>query len=99
MIRRFEADRDPGVCHLLLLGEMDRSRRRELLRAVAGRPVLTVSLGEGFCEDGGMIRLSVTQGRVQILIRRDVVQGARLALDSRLLNLSVVRIYGEPERP
>lgn len=100
VVKRCEASEDPPGCHMLLVGEVDEDRSRELLRQVAGRPVLTVSLRKGFCAEGGMMTLSVDKGRVQILIRRDAVQGARLAVDSRLLNLSkMVRIYGEPERP
>ncbi len=66
---------------------------------MAGRPVLTASLTPGFCAMGGMVTLSVERERVSIEIRRDAVQAAGLSIDSRLLNLKVVRLYGERAQP
>lgn len=98
VLKRFRAEESPGDCHLLFIGDVEEGRGKELLRGVEGRAVLTVSRRENFCASGGMVQLSVEKGRAQIQIRRDAVQNARLAIDSRLLNLKLVRIYGEPDR-
>lgn len=98
-LKRLGADGDPSGCQVLLIGEVDDDRCRALLRQFSGQPVLTASLRPGFCAMGGMVGLSVEKERVSIEVRRDALQGARLTVDSRLLNLKVVRIYGEAARP
>lgn len=81
-------------CHVLFVSASRSQTPREMLAAVAGRPVLTVA-DEGLDAQGAMIQFVMVEGRVRFEIRADVAQAEGLAVSSKLLSLSTSRGSGE----
>jgi hypothetical protein len=87
----------PGVsdsalksCQMLFINEPDSRRRLDVLRQVAGMPVLTISDAEGFARNGGMIGLVLADSRLGFEINLKATKGARLRLSSQLLRLAQI---------
>lgn len=59
-----------------------------LLATLAGRPVLTVSEMDGFCEQGGMVQMRRERNRVQLRVNRVAAEKAGLHLSSQLLKIA-----------
>ncbi|WP_157952257.1 YfiR family protein [Caulobacter segnis] len=77
-------------CHVLFVSASRTQTPREMLAAVAGRPVLTIA-DEGLEAPGAMIQFVTIEGRVRFEIRADVAQTEGLAVSSKLLSLSAPR--------
>lgn len=81
-------------CHVLFVSSSRSQTPREMIAAVAGRPVLTVA-DEGLDAPGAMIQFVTLEGRVRFEIRGDAAQAEGLVVSSKLLSLSVARGTGE----
>ena len=80
----------PGLqnCHILFLNPSEKKRLPQILGAVRGGPVLTVSETDHFLEAGGMINFVHVDGRVRFEINEAAAQQAGLKISSQLLALA-----------
>jgi YfiR/HmsC-like len=85
----------PDFCHILFISQSERARIPEVLTAVQGSPVLTVSETDGFLEKGGTINFKIQEGKVRFEINLGAVERGGLKMSSKLLRLAT-RIYPEP---
>jgi hypothetical protein len=85
---------EAASCQIVFLGRDD-AQLPEILRALAGRPVLLVGEAEGFTQRGGMINFVIEGKRVRFEINRRASAAAGLAVSSRLLDLAWVVDRGE----
>lgn len=92
-IRRVEPDVSLRPCAVLFVGRNAADTLPEILAALAGTSVLTVSDAESFAERGGVIQLFVEDGRMRFAINVQAAKAARLALSAQLLSLA--RIVGK----
>ncbi len=76
-------------CHLLFVTASERRNLPSILRAVEGRPVLTVGEAAGFLEKGGMINLLVKRQKLRWEINYAAANEARIQLNSQLLRNAV----------
>lgn len=88
VVRRVERDAELSGCHLLFVPASAISTHRSLLRRAAALPVLTVSDGEGFLEDGGIVRLREVDGRERFDVNTAAASRAGLRISSQLLQLA-----------
>ena len=77
-------------CHLLYVGELDAKGAIQLIEALKGAPVLTVSDCDKFAELGGVAQLILESGRMRFAINVAAAQRARLQLSSKLLSLAKI---------
>jgi hypothetical protein len=83
------------ACHVLFLPEGARGRGAAL-KAVADRPVLTVSDASGFLDEGGIIQFRVSDERVRFEISLAAAERAGLRLSAQLLRLAT-RVVGSTQ--
>jgi hypothetical protein len=74
-------------CDIVFISLKTRSERHAALKALNGRPVLTVSPAAGFLEDGGVIRLRVRR-TVEMEINLDQARANGLGIQTRLLEVA-----------
>lgn len=74
-------------CHMLFVSASRVQTPRQMLAAVAGRPVLTVA-DEALDAPDAMIQFVTVEGRVRFVIRAEAAQTEGLILSSKLLSLS-----------
>ena len=60
----------------------------QLLRALSGQPILTVSDAEAFIDGGGAIGLVRADQRLQFEVNRQALEQAQLRASSNLLKLA-----------
>jgi len=84
------ADGPTGSCHLLYVSGFDAKRSDELLFALTGAPIFTISDEVRFAEKGGVAQLIVENGRVRFAINMDAARRARLKISSKLLSLATI---------
>jgi hypothetical protein len=75
-------------CHVVFVGR-GASGGASVLKATAGRPVLTVGEGERFLDDGGVIALRIVEQRIRFDVSAANAQKAGLRISSQLLGLAL----------
>lgn len=80
-----------AACHLLWVARSEAPRLEQLLQAVQGRPVLTVSDIPGFADRGGMVGFVTEANRVRVEINPAAARQAGLSLSAKLLEIARLR--------
>lgn len=78
------------TCHVIYLGGSDQKYSADLLKALNGRLVLTVSDAPRFARSGGMVELFLEGGRMRIAVNTDALQRGKVRLSSRVLQLATI---------
>jgi hypothetical protein len=86
-VRRVRAGSDLGTCHLLYIAGSEAAQLTQVLSAVAGRPILTVSDATGFADKGVLINLFQENGLMNFEINLLAVKRTKLTFSSQLLRL------------
>lgn len=75
-------------CHILYIGRSTAQSEIAALRAVAGKPVLTVTDG-GDDAQGGMIQFVLHKGRVRFIVNTTAATASGIQISSKLLELAL----------
>ena len=89
-VERVGRDEREHFGHILFVGADAVSDLPEILAAIAGRPVLTVSDIDGCADRGGVIEFAQEEQRVRFLINRVAEREAHLQISASLLSLAQV---------
>lgn len=79
-----------GDVQIVYISRSQSTSLQGLLATLAGRPVLTVSEMDGFCEQGGMVQMRRERNRVQLRVNREAAERAGLRLSSQLLKVAEI---------
>jgi hypothetical protein len=79
-----------GEVQIVYISRSQATSLGSLLATLAGRPVLTVSELDGFCEQGGMVQMRRERNRVQLRVNREAAERAGLRLSSQLLKVAEI---------
>lgn len=77
-------------CDLVFVSRSEGERLEEILAALAGEPVLTVSDTPGFAARGGIVELEARGSRIGFTINVAAYRRAGLAISSQLLELATL---------
>ena len=90
-IEHYRKPSEIGRCHVLFVAGSDSGRFDDVLRAVAGRSVVTVGETEEFLDSGGMIALTAERNRVRLSINPSRLRAEHLVASSKLLRVADIR--------
>jgi len=86
-VRRVRAGSDLTACHLLYIASSEAPRLPQVVEAVAGKPILTVSDAEGFGAKGVLINLYQDEKLLQFEVNLPAIKRSKLTFSSQLLRL------------
>jgi hypothetical protein len=86
--RRLDSPADAANCHILFVGESDARLIGQVVDAVGGQDVLTVSDDPQFLNLGGMIQFVLKGSRVRFEVNLARAQAVGLTLSSDLLRVA-----------
>ena len=96
-LRRAQPIADLSGCHMVFIASDERPRLKQILDAVAGKPIVTVADSEGFGRAGVLINLVLDpEGRVRFEISTAGAHKSALTLNAQLLKLSRIVSSGGP---
>lgn len=87
-VRRMKSGEDMRSCHALFVSARPARKASALVREVHKLPVLTLGDAAEFLDAGGMIAVTVGEGRLRIEINTDSVRSSGLFLDPQLLRIA-----------
>lgn len=85
VVRRHRKVEEIKTCHILYVSESQKSRMNCILRALKGKPVLTVSEIENSAVRGVMIRTKAENDKIRLAINLESAKAVHLTLKSKLL--------------
>lgn len=85
VVRRLKSLADTTGCHILYISSSEAAQLTQIMSALKGRKVLTVSDLGGFVQSGGMIRFVLIDQHVRLVVNPQAAQAAGLKLSSKLL--------------
>lgn len=77
-----------GHCHVVFIATSEEAHINDILAALRGQPVLTVSDMDNFVEHGGMIGFVMKDNKVKIAVNTKAVTSANLRVDAQLLEIA-----------
>lgn len=89
-LRRYRQIADIDDCNVLFISRSEAERVPEILAALKNRPVLTVSDGDTFANQGGMIQFVTDKSRIRLRVNLEAAQAANVAISSKLLRVAEV---------
>jgi len=81
--------REAEHCEILLIERSEASRVREIVQALAGKPVLTVCDSDNCLRDGAMIAFRIVDDSVRFQINQEAVEHSGLKISSQLLKVAL----------
>lgn len=89
-VRRLDMGAPLSTCHVVFFSASHQKQMLNVLGALSGKVVLTVSNAPRFARIGGMVELFVEDGRMRIAVNVDALQRSGVRLSSRVLQLAVI---------
>jgi len=90
VVKNLREGTNPLDCQILFIGLSEKRRIPQILAAVDGKPVLTVSNLEGFAEAGGAIELAKKDNRIRLVINLTTIKRTGLKMRSQLLEIATI---------
>ena len=90
VVAHFKTVEEAKNCHILFVNLPREKKQAAILSSLKGSGVLTVSDGESFTKDGGMVRFTTEKNRVHLKINLTAVKEDNLSISSKLLRLAEI---------
>ncbi len=85
VVQRFQRVEDIGSCHILFISRSESRHIEQIVTALSGRSILTVSDLTGSALQGVMIRFLTEKNKIRLRVNLDATKAAHLVLSSKLL--------------
>jgi hypothetical protein len=90
LVRRYHDIDDVKTCHILFISKTEENNMEEIVAALKGRNILTVSDAGNFIQQGGMIRFITVNNKIKLQINPEAAKAAGLTISSKLLTLAEI---------
>ncbi len=90
LVRRFKQFDELQACHLLFISSGEEAQMDQVLAKQEEIKALTVSDGERFAEQGGMVSLVKKDGKIGMKINVDSAKRANVVISAKLLKLAEI---------
>lgn len=87
-IKYFNTYQEIKNCQLLYISKSEEKNLQQILKGLAGQPILTVGETKYFVEFGGIIQFVTKRDRLRFSINRDVTQNNNIQIEAQLLSLA-----------
>jgi hypothetical protein len=85
VVQRYRRVEDIAACHILFIDNSEAGNLDQIVAALHGRSVLTVSDISGSAQRGVMIRFVTEKNKIRLRINLDAAKAAHLVISSKLL--------------
>jgi hypothetical protein len=87
-VERYHSVDQAHRCQVLYIAASEKEFLRQILEALAGAPILTVSDTEDFARNGGHIQMITVDNRMRFEVNIRTAETAKLKIGSKLLRLA-----------
>jgi hypothetical protein len=88
IVKQFKLGQDLRGCQILFVSASEEKHMAQILDAIRGSSVLTVSESDGFAESGGVINFFVEGNKVRLEINLEAASRARLKISAKVIGVA-----------
>lgn len=89
-IQRFHLSSEIKDCHILFIHRNMVPKLERVLKDLEGKKILTVSDGNNFTKQGGMVRFVTENNKIKFRINLEAVKASDITISSKLLRLAEI---------
>jgi hypothetical protein len=90
VVQRYRKSEEIAGCDILFVSDSEAHRLPQILDAVQGRNILTVSDVENFAQRGGIVQFVTEKRKIKLKINVDAAKAANLSISSKLLRPATI---------
>jgi hypothetical protein len=90
VVKYFKSEEEAKDCHILFINSTDAAKYRQVVDALKGKSILTVSDAPDFSKQGGMIGFFTRENKIKLQVNLDASESSGLTLSSKLLRLAEI---------
>jgi hypothetical protein len=90
VIKKITSVEEAGDCHVLYLGKSKSKEIENIKNNTAGKPVLTVTDGNGLAQKGSCINFKIVDGKLKFELNQASILGANLKVSSQLTSMAIL---------
>jgi len=90
VVERYRRLDDLKTCHILFVSRSENDHLMQIITALQGRNILTVSDATGFAQHGGMVEFVTDKNKIRLDINLDAAKAANLTISSKLLRPATI---------
>lgn len=90
VVQQYKNVEEIKTCHILFINLPEINKLNQAITSLKGRSILTVSDGNNFIKQGGMIRFVIRDDKIRFQINPEPAKEANLMISSKLLRLAEV---------
>ena len=90
VVQEYKIAEEIKTCHILFINLTEKNKLEQAITSLKGRSILTVSDGNNFIKQGGMVRFITKNNKIQIQINPEAAKEADLIISSKLLRLAEI---------
>ena len=90
VVQYYKNTEDIKSCHILFINIRETKKLEQVLAAVQGRNILTVSEHPDFLKQEGMIKFVTNNNKIKLQINMEACKESRMVLSSKLLRLAEI---------
>lgn len=87
-LKLLAAGETPGLCHILFVTLAEQAHETDVLASIQGKDILTVGESGDFLKHGGIIKMTLRDGKIALQINLAAAERSRLKISSKLLNVA-----------
>jgi hypothetical protein len=96
VVERYRRLDDIRTCHILFVSRSENDHLMQIVSALQGRNILTVSDAAGFALHGGMVQFVTDKNKIRLDINLDAAKAASLTISSKLLRPATIVASSTP---
>jgi len=96
-IKRYKNLESVGFCHILYIGIEDYKKRKNAIKKLKGKNILTVSDKKNFAHNGGIINFIVKEKKIRFQINLQAVKESDILISSKILRQADIINNQQPE--
>lgn len=90
VVQYFKNESEIRACHILFINLPETNKPEQVLEAVQGKNILTVSDHADFIKQGGMIKFVTNNNKIKLQINIEACRKTRMVISSKLLRLAEI---------
>lgn len=90
VVKKLDTPSQAGECQAIYVGSSKNRNFEDVKVAIAGKPVLTITDGNGMAEKGSCINFRIIDGKLKFELNQSAVTGANLKVSGQLTSMAIL---------
>lgn len=90
VVQYYQDEEDASSCHILFINTKEPEKCREVIAAIKGKNILTVSDVADFTNQGGIVRFFTSNNKIKLQINLSACKATDIVPSSKLLRLAEI---------